>query len=140
MVKRSRDLLFAAGAIVAVVLVVATGFYHMGPREKQRAVQADTRRVEDLRWIAQQIGYRQTPRLPETLADLAPSRAARLKDPLTNAPYEYRPRSGTAYELCATFATDSAAGEGGLGQRPDFWSHPKGRHCYQLDASQARPY
>ena len=140
MVKRSRDLLFAAGAIVAVVLVVATGFYHMGPREKQRAVQADTRRVEDLRSIAQQIGYRQTPRLPETLADLAPSRAARLKDPLTNAPYEYRPRSGTAYELCATFATDSAAGEEGLGQRPDFWSHPKGRHCYQLDASQARPY
>ena len=137
---KHRDLLFAAGAIGAVVLAVATGFYHIGPREKQRAVQADARRVEDLRSIAQQIGYRQTPRLPETLAELAPSRAARLKDPVTNAPYEYRPKSGTGYELCATFATDSAADEEGSGQRPNFWSHPKGRHCYQLDASQARPY
>jgi hypothetical protein len=133
---RHRDLLFGAAALAAVVLAVALGFQRLGPRENRRAWNADARRVEDLRAISRQIGFRQAP--PSSLAELAPSPVASLRDPVTNAPYECRPKSGTTYELCATFAKDSAADAEGAGQRADFWSHPKGRYCYQLDAARAR--
>jgi len=78
--------------------------------------------------------------LPATLAELTPSSPVSLKDPVTHAPYEYHPKSGTTYELCATFATASRADEGTYPPRTAFWNHPKGRHCYQLDAGQQTAY
>jgi hypothetical protein len=61
-----------------------------------------------------------------------------LRDPVTNISYEYHPVSGTAYRLCAVFATDTRAEYQRL-RIPTFWAHPKERHCYELNAAQAPP-
>lgn len=136
--KKRRDLIMAAAALLAVLIMLALGFHALGPRADRRAARADERRVEDLRSIAQAIYYRQKA-LPATLAEL-PVPAASLKDPVTGAPYEYHPDAGKTYELCATFASDSATDYEEFRPRPVFWSHPKGRHCFQLDASQMAPF
>jgi hypothetical protein len=135
--KKPRDLAMAAAALAAVVAALAIGFHQLGPRANQRAIRADERRIADLRSIAQAIYFRnqQKKPLPATLSYLPLSAGTSGKDPLTSAPYEYHPASGTAYELCATFATDSTADEDGFQPRSAFWNHTKGRHCYQLDAS-----
>jgi hypothetical protein len=133
----------AAMALVAVLVVLALGFHRLGPRANQRAIRADERRIEDLRSIAQAVYYlnrRQLP-MPTTLAELPQSARMSLDDPVTNAPYGYHPKSGTAYELCATFATNgNAPDESGLDPHSSFWTHPKGVHCYQLDVSQTTEY
>ena len=123
--SKHKDLLLAVAALVVVLVVLALGFQRLGPH--------DERRIQDLRWIAEAIYARQKP-LPATLAELPHASLISLNDPVTNAPYEYHPTSGTIYELCATFATASAANED-FQMGPVFWSHPKGRHCYQLNKS-----
>jgi hypothetical protein len=127
-----RDSLFAAASLAAAAAVLAIGFHFLGPRDKQRA-------LEDLQSIARLIRA-QHPRDPAVApAELPHGPGVNLNDPATGARYEYHPKSGTAYELCATFATDSAtdsADEGnGFRAGYSFWSHPAGHHCYQLDAS-----
>jgi len=47
----------------------------------------------------------------------------RKQDPLTHKPFVYRPKSNSAYELCATFATDNRHQE--PGEAEDAWRHPK---------------
>jgi hypothetical protein len=136
---KRKDALLAAAALAVVVAVLAVGFYSLGPRGKQRALNADARRVEDLQSIARQFWMQRPKQLPATLAELPPSPPMHLNDPVTNAPYEYHPQSGASYELCAIFATDSAtdgAAGDGFPLANTFWNHPRGRHCYQLDASQ----
>ncbi|HXM40501.1 MAG TPA: hypothetical protein VN924_04570 [Bryobacteraceae bacterium] len=130
---KHRDLLLAGGATAAVLVVLALGFIQLGPREKQRAIRADERRVRDLQSIVQTIYARQNA-LPASLAELPRSSVPSLRDPVTQAPYEYHPQSGMRHELCAGFATNSAANEG-FQRDPPFWSHPRGRHCFQLDGS-----
>lgn len=137
---RRRDGLVAAGALLVVLAVLAIGFQRLGSRGRQRALNADARRVEDLQSLAHCIRARSQTKLPATLAELPSTPAVSLKDPVTQAPYEYRPQSGTSYLLCATFATASASDDGGVRPGYSFWSHPQGRHCYQLDAGQPGPY
>jgi len=123
-------------ALVVVLVVLAIGFHRLGPRGYQRAFMADERRIEDLRAIAEAVYYRRQAPMPATLAELPQSARISLNDPVTNAPYEYHPKSGAAYELCATFATESGApGEANRPLHDKFWSHSKGRYCYQQDAS-----
>jgi hypothetical protein len=128
-----------AAALAAVLVVLGIGFHYLGPPTNQRAIHADERRVQDLRSIAQWINLRKMP-LPASLTELTKGSQTGLNDPVTNAPYEYRRKAGSVYELCATFATGSAPGEDGFRSRSVFWSHPAGRHCYDLDASQPIPY
>jgi len=131
--SKRKDRLLAAGAAVVVATVLAFGFYVLGPPQNQRAIGADERRVQDLREIAQQIYGRHS--LPATLAELRFGR--QLEDPVTHAPYEYHTKSGTAYELCAIFATASADSDSEYPRSTTFWNHSKGRQCFQLDAAQA---
>lgn len=131
--SKRRDLLLAAGAAVVVVAVLAFGFHMLGPPRNQRAISADERRVQDLRAIAQQIYFRRSP--PATLVELR--LANRLQDPVTHAPYEYHTKSGTAYELCAAFATTSAESDTEYARPSTFWNHAKGRQCFEFDAMQA---
>ncbi|MGA3262303.1 MAG: hypothetical protein ABSE35_25790 [Bryobacteraceae bacterium] len=142
MAKR-RDAMTAGMALVAVLVVLALGFHRLGPRANQRTIKADERRVEDLRSIAQEMriqNLRQMP-IPASVAKLRQSTGTNLNDPVTNAPYEYHPMFGTAYELCATFATGSGAQDRwDMQPRWDFWNHPKGRYCYRLDASKVTEY
>jgi hypothetical protein len=65
--------------------------------------------------------------IPLKLTDL--KRGPRATDPETGAAYEYHPKSGGAYELCADFfAASSDEGSGvRYGYQPNFWEHGKGR-------------
>lgn len=138
--SKRRDLALAAGAAVVVVAVVAFGFRILGPPRDQRAISADERRITDLRGIAQAIQIRQTPQLPAKLTDLRQGPVLHLQDPLTNTPYEYHPKTGTTYELCAMFETASAEGDSEFQQPSAFWRHLKGRQCFELDAAKTAPW
>jgi len=132
---------FALAAALAVVAVVAVGFAMSGSPTAQRSVSADRQRVEDLQAIARELhlqrGRTGGAGLPEQLDQVAfgqPGVRLRLKDPATQAAYEYHKRGQTSYDLCAVFATASEARPEG---RPRFWDHPQGRYCYALDSTVA---
>lgn len=131
--SKHRDLWLAAAAAAAVLAVLALGLQQLGSREEQRAIRADEQRVRDLQLIAQAISVRRGA-LPASLGELPRRAVLSLNDPLTHAPYEYHPQSGMSYELCATFGTDSATHQG-TQSNPSFWSHARGRYCFQLDGS-----
>lgn len=135
---KRRDVLPASAALVAVLVVLAVGFYRLGPRDQQRAMRADQRRVEGLQSIARAVYYRKEP-LPNTLSELPHGDSTVVSDPLTKIPYEYRRISPTTYELCATFGAASEADDS-FRAHASFWDHPKGRHCYLLDTSQVPSY
>jgi len=137
---RHRDVALAVGAAAVVVAVLAFGFRLLGPPRDQRAISADERRVSDLRTIAQMLQARQKPQLPATLAELAPGPLLHLRDPLLNTPYEYHPKTGTSYELCATFETASADSDSEFQQPSPFWRHLKGHQCFELDAAKMAPW
>ncbi|MGO4886096.1 MAG: hypothetical protein ACLP59_35515 [Bryobacteraceae bacterium] len=131
--RTPRDWGAAAAAVAAVLVVLTLGFRFLGSPANQRAINSDERRIEDLRAIAQWMHNRPLP-LPATLAE-TPNSPAHLTDPVTHVPYEYH-ATGTAYELCATFATVGRVDEGTYQPRSAFWNHPQGRYCFQLDSSQ----
>jgi hypothetical protein len=75
--------------------------------------------------------------LPKTLEEAAKrARDERLnaRDPETNAPYRFRFKDATTYELCATFARsrDSDASV--------FWNHPAGTHCFTINVLDPPPF
>ena len=137
---RRRDVALAVGAAAVVVAVLAFGFRLLGPPRDQRAINADERRVSDLRTIAQILQARQDTQLPATLAELAPAPPLHLRDPLLNTLYEYHLKTGTSYELCATFETASAESDSEFQQPSPFWRHLKGRQCFELDAAKIPPW
>lgn len=114
-------------AVLLVVAVVSGAFVVMGPPSLARARALDRRRVDDLRSIADQLYARysaaKTP-LPQRLGD-------DKRDPVTQAPYQYRRFDATHYQLCATFqlAGDPDA-DVFVGKR---WHHTAGRTCYRFD-------
>ncbi len=132
--RRTRG--FGIGSAVAVVAAFAIGLGVAGTPGAQRHIQADQRRVQELRTIAFAVHswYQRTGK-PESLpAALTPQivQSSRTVDPETGQPYEYRVKSGADYELCAVF---SGAAESDQVPRTGFWYHDKGRTCYALDAS-----
>jgi len=135
------NMLFALSATAAVLAVIAAGFTVLGPPRTQRFVSADRQRVEDLQAIARELHLRRGraggTELPSQLDQIGfgqPGVRLRLRDPETQAAYEYHKQGPTSYELCAAFAT---ATEGPQDGRPRFWDHPSGRSCYTLDATVA---
>ncbi len=143
-VSESRNRMFAAAALTAVLFGLAAGFFEIGSPARQRASSEDQRRLFDLSWIAHSLhGYwlRTSPGghlvLPRTIQELRQAVIigrpdVRIFDPVTGDAYEYLPGTGTAYQLCATFSQPSAS-DTGVSVR---WSHPAGRACFALDASQ----
>lgn len=130
-----RDRYFAWGAIGAVVAGLALGFFDIGSPLHQRAVAGDERRLEDLHGLSDSMNtlwHEANPKssfvLPRRIEDIGTDAAAR-KDPITQHLYEYHPRGGTRYELCAVFET--AAEDA----RESEWAHPAGRACFQRDAA-----
>jgi hypothetical protein len=137
---KSRSLRFGIGAAAVVGASFCLGLGIAGVPSAQRRIEADNRRVQDLRRIADVLYARQSraasgrPVVPLTLAALvgqgiSPSQTA---DPETKIPYEYRVKSDTTYELCATFA---GAEEPDSAPTTQFWHHGKGRTCFTLDVS-----
>lgn len=128
-----RDRLMAALSAAAVILVLIFGFLQLGRPSRQRDMRADEERVSDLYQLGSQIAmYRisNASGLPTTLDQLPNNVYA---DPITHAPYEYHPKEGSQYELCATFARASERHD--PRSRQDRWAHPAGHYCFQLDAT-----
>jgi hypothetical protein len=140
----NRHTAFASAATLAVAAGITLGLWKLGGRGRQRDISADLRRSQDLQNIATAIDswYRfGEKKLPPDLAALRPynSRLS-LTDPVTNAPYEYRPTGGTQYELCAIFSLDNTAEQSIQPQFGRFYSHPAGKQCFPGNAVRADLY
>ena len=141
---KSRSVIYGVSATLVVAASFSIGLGVAGTPSKQRRIEADRKRVEDLRNLAYAIklNHDQNPNapIPATLANL--KSGSRTTDPETGAPYEYNPKSGTAYELCAGFfeASSEEGTHARYGYQSNFWEHGKGRSCFSLDASKTVPY
>jgi hypothetical protein len=143
---RARSGIFAAAATLAVIAAFSIGMGVAGTPAKQRQIEADRKRVEDLRnlgfAIKQWHDENRSSTIPAAVVDLrrASGAAPRLTDPETGAQYEYHPKVGTSYELCANFSfEDDSTGRTQWTYPSAFWRHGKGRACFVLDASNAVP-
>ncbi len=150
---QKTDRTFVAVSTAAVLIAIVAGFLLLGSPGQQRLLSLDSERVNDLSQIASNLAFAvenpgkvtPAPQLPESLPDSVTSRDD-LRDPLTNEPYEYRRLSDSAYELCATFATDSTqpdkTSQFSNTQWPHpagQWPHPAGRHCFEFAKSASQP-
>mgnify|MGYP001582344461 CR=1 FL=1 len=124
--------------VAAVVIVVGIGFYLSGTPSNARAEKLDQQRVNDLTQIQNAVENYYTTRniLPKTFDDLKNQYGyIELVDPLTHEQYEYRETATTAYELCATFQTDTT-NEKQTFVRPKYpgfeplWQHPAEKKCF----------
>jgi Domain of unknown function (DUF5671) len=132
--KLGRNKLMGALSSAVVVLMVVLGFVQLGPPSAQREFRADAQRVRQLYQLSTEIKNYWTShgsQLPPGI-DQLPSRA--YVDPITHAHYEYHPKQGSQYELCASFARSSDRREIASAS-PNPWIHPAGHHCFPLDAS-----
>jgi Domain of unknown function (DUF5671) len=95
----TRDAWMAVASTVCVALLVALGFGYTRAPKRLRTERADSRRLQDLFRLSQQISLRWNAnghKLPEHLDEL---RDVPLADPATRAGYEYRPGAGSEYQL-----------------------------------------
>lgn len=144
---RRRSVKFGIGATAAVVVSFCIGMGMAGMPSTQRQLEADRRRVQDLRAIAWVVyswhqrtawnrpGLNETNPLPSGLAELIGKgiTAQQTLDPVKKTPYEYRVRTGAVYEVCATFSGPEEADQI---PRSQFWNHGKGHTCFTLNAAQ----
>ncbi len=141
---RARSRAFGGAAAMAVIASFSIGLGVAGTPAKQRQLEADRKRVEDLRNLgaAIKLWHDADSTIPATLADLMnkPRSVPRMTDPETGLAYEYHPKQGTAYELCANFLWEDRPDGAQRSYSPNFWEHGKGRNCFALDASKAVPY
>jgi hypothetical protein len=131
--KASRDKLMAGLSSAIVAVMVVLGFSQSGPPSAQRELRADSQRVSQLYQLSNAIrNYwtSHTSQLP-TAIDQFPGIA--FADPITHAPYEYRPMRASQYALCAIFARSSEHQVSDSGPNP--WVHLAGRHCFPMDAT-----
>jgi hypothetical protein len=137
---------FAAGATAVLVAAFCTGIVAAGTPGAQRHFEADRRRVEALRTVANVVnnwhrwpGTRDSAvMLPNSLYQLQTRgmSGSEILDPETKQPYRYAKKSGIDYELCATFsATEPENGQ----PATHFWKHGKGETCYVLRATEPVP-
>jgi hypothetical protein len=127
---RARSDLFATLAVAAASIAFCFGMASAGTPAVQRRLEADNRRVQDLRSIANSLSA--MPSLPQSLPDV------HIADPETGRPYEYTVKTAKQYELCATFA--AASDIGSRQNASHFWSHPKSRACFTLDVARPVPW
>lgn len=127
-----------AGSVTAVTLAtVVTGIMIAGSPSTARSQRLDLLRVQHLVSIASSVDiYRSREgRLPPGLVSLATDRSAApqaVRDPATNALYEYLPESDDSYRLCAVFETEDREPRIFYTRGAAFWGHGAGRHCYSV--------
>ncbi len=131
-----RNRSFAALALAAGIASCCLGVFISGTPGVQRHIEADDRRVQDLRTIAG-ILHDMTA-LPKSLSEIPARPGLRLTDPETGRPFEYSPKSLRDYELCATFSAASAPDT--VRYSSGFWSHPKGRACFAFTTAKPVPW
>ena len=132
--KLTRDARMAAASAACVVLILAFGFGFTGAPKTQRTQRADSRRVQDLYALSQQISNRWNGHGHQLPAHLDELRDVPLADPVTRAAYSYRPGDGGKYQLCAWFAMPSRNDDQSAQAKQ--WDHPAGYYCYSFDAAE----
>lgn len=151
--------LFAWASMAVVAATFVAGITVTGKPSEQRSLQADQRRVGDLRAIAHAVEqWRNTqrtlntaagatldgstdPGLPNDLEVLRQQqRIQRVADPETGESYRYQAMGNNTYKLCAVFNGEYPREGERTQPHSDFWNHPKGEHCYVLDAAKAVPW
>ncbi len=124
-------------AIVVVAAAVVVGLVRLGSPSEERSRRFDERRVEDLRRIADNVDLYLTREgtLPTSLEALraSPLPPIRITDPARGTLYEYAATGDTTFELCGQFDAERSR------RRPnEFWAHPAGRYCFELDGQEFR--
>ncbi len=133
----NRNLWATIVAVVAMAVVVFLGFRVLGGPGTQRLVRADSRTVQSLAELAGQINTKWVSDGNALPKDLEKFPDAVKRNAITGKSYVYRTKSGSEYELCATFAADNR--EASEGNTPDPWIHPKGDYCFSMDAAKPVP-
>jgi hypothetical protein len=130
------------GVAILVVLVILSGFVIVGTPQQARQARIDAQRIYDLDAIQQNIVYfyEQKTRLPKDLQEMNdPLRYTVPVDPQTKAAYDYLPTTGTTFQLCATFTSDSRGrglytsnvpALGMTGNEQSNWLHGIGKTCF----------
>ncbi len=127
----------AVAAIAVVGTAVVVGLVLLGPPSDERSRRLDEQRIEDLGRLARSVDLHWTRdgSLPLSLGALSDAAVpgARFSDPGTSQPYGYRVLGDSTFELCGHFETDWSARSS-----DEFWSHPPGRFCFELDVREVR--
>ena len=133
--KANRLITIASSAVVAVAILA--GLYLSGSPAEQRLLRLDERRVSALMQLSYTISnYREeSGRLPPELAVLVDGQRLRSlpADPQTGRVYTYEIAGADSYRLCAEFSRASVETV-----PADFWAHPAGKHCFELNADPER--
>ncbi len=133
----TRNMWAVTMATIPVIAAITLGLLVLGGPGNQRLIAADLNTVRALGMIAQQIKINwqtSAKTLPDNLGKLS---NPVMQNPLTGKPFVYRAKSSSLYELCATFPIDTRNLAATL--EHNYWTHPKGDYCFQLDASQQVP-
>ena len=124
-------------ASVTVVIAVLGGLYVSGSPGEQRLLRLDERRIADLVQLSAAISayWQQSGRLPAALPVLVDGQRLRSlpTDPQTEVVYSYEPADMNTYQLCAEFARVAQQT-----MSEDFWAHPAGTHCFELEVGPER--
>lgn len=141
---RTARIILSAVALLVVASII-TGFFIVGSPETQRQRRLDEQRVQNLQMLQGEIVnyWAQKNVLPQNLDELTNTISGFVppKDPVTNAPYEYRVKDSLVFELCASF-TETSIGNNSktapMPLRPGYydpyrqnWAHEKGRACFE---------
>ncbi|MEL7023068.1 MAG: hypothetical protein AAGL69_04920 [Pseudomonadota bacterium] len=122
--------IIAVLATIAVFATIAGGLYFLGGPGDWRSYKEDRMRLSDLRRIQNAISreFYTAKALPASLEETKLSNET-LRDPVTGEHYEYEAIDTRRYRLCAVFSESSRESVDSAR-----WQHPKGRHCFNLEA------
>lgn len=139
---------YGLGAIAIVVITIVYGFFMAGSPGTERDRRIDSRRMADVRIIADATlsivyGENRWSRpvslpspvlepLPGSLEEIA-AETVNQRVPTTDPegiPYEYRRGDFTHFAVCTTFHYED------MEQHAPFWNHPAGEYCYTFDTGE----
>jgi hypothetical protein len=136
--KLSPGSVLLGASVTTVVAAVVAGLFVLGSPSEERARRVDARRVAHLQAIAAatDLYWTRHSRLPSSLDELQaePGVSINTRDPASSEFYEYQPRDGGDYELCASFERESD--ETSMARASNLWAHGSGRQCFQLEAEE----
>ncbi len=119
------------GIIALFVVVVVSTLFSVGSPAKQRLLNQDASRINDLTQINSNINdyFLKNESLPAQLNDLLKSGnyyGVNLKDQVSGKDYEYQIVNKNTYKLCAEFALANKDTT-----RTNIWEHEAGKTCFE---------
>lgn len=148
----NERMIFRYGTIAFVLVAIVSGFVIMGSPQKQRLLQFDSQKTQDLQSIQWEVVqyWQQKQKLPDTLTELNDSIGGYFSpvDSQTKKPYEYMKTGAMTFTLCADFNTESKKEIQGVRSptpimlENDNWQHDKGRSCFErtIDPERYPPF